>query len=283
MSRKRDRSASPIISTGTYKSSPIVDRSSTFIAVYSPCFSAKALQELPEFKPASHCMTAWRKSSSQQSLDSQPLFETGHDDDGEKYGGKTLEKVLVNMNVQGAVVVARWYGGVMLGPMRFDHMRKSATEAVRMWMHENERLAKKPKIENDEKRREHLVKVLGERDQSITVLRGLLAEKTQAVSSQDSGKSSVPKPPDYSNMPLATLEKLEHVKDKTIGWILDKIEKAEEMERKEPITRAPVTGEPGESGESGKLDDGSTTVDESSITHLDNDKGGLQPPSAEVE
>lgn len=244
MFRKRERSASPISPPTTFKSSPIEDRSSTFVAVYSPTFSAKGLQARADFESASHRIAAWRKPSSQRSLNSQPLFETGHDDDGEKYGGKALETVLVSMDVQGAVVVARWYGGVMLGPVRFDHMRNCASEAIRKWIQENEGRVKRLKVETDEKEKDRLVLVLHARDESITVLRGLLAEKTQAASSQDSGKSSTPKTPDYSRLPLATLEKLEQVRDKTIGWLLNRIEKAEEAQPKVPESTCPTTETP---------------------------------------
>lgn len=241
MSRKRARSRSPNLSPSTFKSAPIEDRSSTFVAVYSPTVSAKELQTLPGFKSATHRVAAWRKLSSQRSLNSQPLFETGHDDDGETYGGKAVEKVLLSMDVQGAVVVARWFGGVMLGPVRFEHMRNCAREAVRMWVREEEGRVKRVKVEKDERERERerLVGLLGERDESITVLRGLLAEKTQASSSQDSANNSAAKVPDYSTLPLATLQKLEQVRDKTIGWVLKKIEEAEEAEQKEPKPALP--------------------------------------------
>jgi len=241
MSRKRarSRSRSPNLSLSTFKSAPIEDRSSTFVAVYSPTLSAKELQTLPEFKSATHRVAAWRKLSSQRSLNSQPLFETGHDDDGETYGGKAVEKVLVSMDVQGAVVVARWFGGVMLGPVRFEHMRNCAHEAVRMWVTEEEGRVKRVKVEEDGREKERLVGVLGERDESITVLRGLLAEKTRAASSQDSADNSAAKVPDYSTLPLATLQKLEQVRDKTIGWVLKKIEEAEEAQQKEPKPTLP--------------------------------------------
>ncbi len=147
--------------------------------------------------------------------------------------------MLLSMDVQGAVVVARWFGGVMLGPVRFDHMRNCAREAVRMWVTEEEGRVKRVKVEEDGREKERLVGILGERDESITVLRGLLAEKTQASSSQDSAKSSAAKVPDYSTLPLATLQKLEQVRDKTIGWVLTKIEEAEEAQQNEPKPALP--------------------------------------------
>ena len=141
----------------------------------------------------------------------------------------------MGMKVEGAVVVARWYGGVMLGPVRFDHIRNLASQAVRRWKEsESEGQAKKVKVETEEREKYDLVQVLYERDQSIMVLRGLLAEKIQpASSSQSSGAIVGAKVPDYSTLPLATLQKLEMVRDKTISWVLREIEKAEETQQKD--------------------------------------------------
>ena len=230
MSQKRLRSASPESPSLIFRSSPIEDRSSKFIAYYSPTLAAKELQAQTEFKSASHRIAAWRKPSRQRALNAQPLWETGHDDDGEKYGGKALEKVLVETNVEGAVVVARWYGGVLLGPVRFDHIRNTARDAIIQWSQNRERSAKRAKIREDEAEKERLIGALPERDQSITVLRDLLAEKSQQASSTPSGKNKLAKTPEYSTLPLATLQKLEHVRDATIGWILKQIEKAEESQ-----------------------------------------------------
>ncbi|KAL8954705.1 MAG: hypothetical protein Q9183_006971, partial [Haloplaca sp. 2 TL-2023] len=202
------------------------DRSSRFIALYSPHLSAKELQAKAEFKTATHRIAAWRHPSSQRSLNSQPLFETGHDDDGEKYGGKNLANVLKDMNVEGAVVVARWYGGVMLGPVRFEHIRSCAREAILKCVSPSDgpQNNKKVKVEDSGERREELIRVLPERDQSIVVLRGLLAEKQHSSSSE---KASPAKVPEYATLPLKTLENLDRARDATIGWILKQIEKAE--------------------------------------------------------
>ena len=233
MSQKRARSASPE-STLIFKSPPIEDRSSKFIAFYSPTLSAQELQAHTEFKTASHRIAAWRKPSSQRALNAQRLLDTGHDDDGEKYGGKALEKVLLETDVEGAVVVARWYGGVLLGPVRFDHIKNCARDAIAQWTQDRERTAKKAKTLEDEAEKETLIKTLPERDTSIAVLRDLLAEKSQQPpSSSPSGKGTMAKIPNYATMPLATLRKLEQVRDATIGWILKQIEKVEETQAEE--------------------------------------------------
>lgn len=235
MSRKRARSlsSSPTSPSRTFRSSPIEDRSSRFIAFYSPTLAAKDLQAHTDLKSASHRIAAWRTPSNQSALDAKRLLEIGHDDDGEKYGGKALEKVLVEMEVEGAIVVARWYGGVMLGPARFDHIKNCARDAIMQWSSERERSAKKAKVRDDEAERKRLIQILPERDQSITVLRDLLAEKSQPSSYASGEKRSPAKTPDYSTLPLATLEKLEQVRDATIGWILKQIEKVEKAQAEE--------------------------------------------------
>lgn len=234
MSQKRARSVSPEVPSSMFRSSLIEDRSSKFIAIYSPTLAAKELQAQTDFKNASHRIAAWRKPSAQRALNAQRLLETGHDDDGEKFGGKALEKVLTEMEVEGAVVVARWYGGVLLGPVRFDHIKNSAREAIIECVQEEERSAKKAKIRDDEAEKERLIVALPERDQSINVLRELLATKSQQSSSAPGGKSTLAKTPNYTTLPLATLQKLEQVRDATIGWIIKQIEKAEGTDNGQP-------------------------------------------------
>ena len=149
MSQKRKHSPDPPPNTNIFRSSPIEDRTSTFIGYYSPTLSAKELQTLPENKSASHKIVAWRKPSTQKTLPGQKAqYVIGHDDDGEKYAGKKVEKVLESLDVMGCCVVARWYGGVMLGPVRFQHMEDCAKEAVREWqVFAGEEIAKKRRAE----------------------------------------------------------------------------------------------------------------------------------------
>ena len=234
MSLKRPRSVSPISDAlpTTYASSTIEDRASKFTAVFSPSISVEDLQARAEFRSASHRIAAWRRPSTQRSLTAQQIYDTGHDDDGEKYGGRTLEKVLAATDVVGAVVVARWYGGVRLGPARFDHIRHCAHEAISRFEEAREHGAKKAKITEETNRREELIRLLPERDQSIGVLRGLLSEKQKVKSSQEEPKSSPAKVPNYSTLPLPVLENLERARDATLEWILKQIEKAEQAEGK---------------------------------------------------
>ena len=191
--------------------------------------SARELQGQSEIESAMHRIAAWRRPSSQRALNSQPVLGVGHDDDGEKYGGKTLEKVLTAANLEGTLVVARWYGGVLLGPVRFDHMRMCAEEAISNWFRDRDRTNKRRKVQEEAETRERLVRALPERDQSIIVLRGLLAEK-RGSKSNDSAESTPTKVPDYASLPVSALERLEHARDATISWVLKEIEKAESAE-----------------------------------------------------
>jgi putative IMPACT (imprinted ancient) family translation regulator len=240
-----------------YRSPPIEDRDSTFIGLYSPDLGPKELQELPELKSASHCMLAWRRESNQQSLTSNKQYVTGHDDDGEKYGGKKVEQVMINMKAAGACVVARWYGGTMLGQVRFAHIENSASEAVRQWMnHVGEQQAKKRKVEEEVVEKEKLVKALAKRDQSISVLRALAVEKEKLakdtaesemggaviINNQaiivDATRDTVPTPPrkepgsqtsviDYEAMTVERLRALDKARDATLAFLLKRIDKAE--------------------------------------------------------
>jgi putative IMPACT (imprinted ancient) family translation regulator len=249
----RDSPSEPTI----YRSAPIEDRDSTFIGLYSPDLGPKELQKLTELKSASHRMLAWRRESNQQSLTSSKQYVTGNDDDGEKYGGRKVENVLIRTKVTGACVVARWYGGTMLGQARFVHIENCANEAVRQWLdHVGEQHAKKRKIEDDKVEKEKLAKALAARDQSIIVLRTLATEKEkmarEAVEEKphaagdvngkaiivDATRDKTPSPPrsnpgvqpagpDYDAMSVERLRALDKARDATLAFLLKRINKAE--------------------------------------------------------
>lgn len=252
MSQKRKRSPEdrPSESKGSeiFRSDPIEDRSSTFIGFFSPSLKPKELQNLSEITGADHKILAWRRESNQQSISGAKKYVADHDDDGEKYGGKKVEKVLESMQVTGSCVVARWYGGVLLGPVRFTHMEACAKEAVQRWQESlAEERAKKQKVEQDAVEKTRLVKVLAERDQSIEVLRTLAtekegqakqahaatiatngdAEKTSKSSGASKAAAEVKPSIDYSAMSVDRLRALEKARDATISFLLKRIDKAE--------------------------------------------------------
>lgn len=55
---------------------------------------------------------------------------TGFDDDGEKWAGKKVLDLLLANEDDGLLCVVRWYGGIMLGPVRFDHIVHVAADAL---------------------------------------------------------------------------------------------------------------------------------------------------------
>jgi putative IMPACT (imprinted ancient) family translation regulator len=226
-------------------SNPIEDRGSTHIGLYSPSITAKQLQARPDVKEASHRIAAWRTPGNQRSLSGKPIYDLGHDDDGEQYAGKKLEKLLADLNVEGAVVVARWYGGILLGPVRFQHFENCAREAISKWRQSVADEAKRRKVEEDERlQKEKLAKVLEQRDASIAVLRDLLTEKKstpnsngqkspQHIQSQGCFNNT-----DYSMMDLPTLKRLEKARDGTLTWILKQIDKAEDVQKAKGVVSA---------------------------------------------
>lgn len=279
MSLKRSRSASPINAKSTtfehetWVSSNIEDRGSTFTAYFSPTMPPKELQAKADLKSASHRMLAWRLPGSQRTLLAKSrALETGSDDDGERYGGKRVLKVLEEMRVEGALVVARWYGGVMLGPVRFNHIEDCAREAVRLWQQKEESDSqKRRKIENEACEKATLVSELQERDQSITVLRTLLGEKTRAAKGEEpplskDGDAQSPNPAariNYGSMALEILRKFDNARDRTVAFLLKKIDEVEKARPEVPPD----------------LDADERTHDDKVVHKIDDNSNGIQEQS----
>ncbi|GIZ40017.1 hypothetical protein CKM354_000337300 [Cercospora kikuchii] len=228
-----------------FRSQPIEDRQSTFIGFYSPSLKPKELQALPELKTADHKVAGWRRESNQQSIGKAKLYVTGSDDDGEKYAGKKIEKVMEACNATGSVVVARWWGGIMLGPVRFTHIETVARDSIRACeSHRAEAGAKRRKVLEDKEEHAKLCKTLADRDASITVLRKLAADKEQKLkdvrdgiaaakdANADAQQATALTPTanasmDYSTLPLDRLRALEKARDATLSFLLKRIDKAE--------------------------------------------------------
>ncbi|KAK7181391.1 hypothetical protein DPSP01_008726 [Paraphaeosphaeria sporulosa] len=235
MALKREHSPPSDVSTTIFRSEKIQHETSAFIGAFSPTLSAKALQTLPEFRTASHKIAAWRTRSKQKSLTpaSKVLYDLGHDDDGEKWAGSRLQHVLNDTGTEGVVVVARWYGGQNIGPIRFTHIETCAKQAIWSWKvaddaAKKEHAAKKHKVEEETTRKE-LEENLQERDLNIFVLRKLLADKKAKL------EDTEPAPPtpskslqDYSKMSMEALNRADKARDATIGFILKQIDKVDE-------------------------------------------------------
>ncbi|KAF8345996.1 ribosomal protein S5 domain 2-type protein [Amanita rubescens] len=126
-------------------SQDIRDRSSSFVAYIfratSPDAARTCIKHLKHVehnsRPATHEIAAWRcmvLKPGSTGLCGPDDFELkhGHDDDGEKWAGNKVLKVMEDFAVIDAVViVSRWYGGVLLGPARFTHIETCAEEVCR--------------------------------------------------------------------------------------------------------------------------------------------------------
>jgi hypothetical protein len=251
------RPASPLESTSAaskiHISESIHDRSSVFIGYYDPDGQKpKELQSRHDVKSASHRILAWRLPSNQKTLlsSSRPIFKTGHDDDGENWAGKKLEKVMEELDVQGAIMVARWYGGELLGPVRFTHIENVAKGAVNTWRGEKHgSTSKKLKLDDHDsqspissssnqtmrpeelqRRKREVIQTLQRRDESVTTLRALLEQKKSNAdlkSSQSAATASPNRILTYDQMPFSRLQALENARDMTISFLLKQIDKAE--------------------------------------------------------
>jgi hypothetical protein len=230
MALKRERSASPSPLPSVFRSAKIVEQTSSFIGAFSPSLSAKELQQLPEFRTSSHRIAAWRKRSRQRSLmpDSKILYDLGHDDDGEKWAGGRLQNVLNDTQAEGVVVVARWYGGQNIGPIRFTHIENGAREAIWKWKVASTELAQEAASKKQKTKRDELVKNLQERDFNIFTLRKLLAEKKAKLEDREAAPPTPQKPQVYEKMSMEALTRVDKARDATIAFILKQIDKVEE-------------------------------------------------------
>lgn len=120
-------------------SSTVTKKKSTFAAractVTSPAHAQACITRLLENDKhtarATHTMSAYRvRTPSAATMIGEVLYED-YDDDGEIAAGRRLLRLLQVMNVCNVlVIVSRWYGGVKLGPDRFNIINGVAREAV---------------------------------------------------------------------------------------------------------------------------------------------------------
>lgn len=98
---------------------PLTDRKSVFQAhmafISSPEDVGQVIKQLCQSKKvenATHNTMAWRVNN-----------EEDFDDDGEKSAGKVMLHVLRQFDAKNTLcVVSRWFGGILLGPVRFRHI-----------------------------------------------------------------------------------------------------------------------------------------------------------------
>ena len=117
---------------------PVNEKRSIFVAracaVTSPAQAQASIAHLVSDKraaKASHHISAYRIRVSSSNKMVREVIYQDFDDDGESAAGGRLLHLLQLMDVWNIlVVVSRWYGGVKLGPNRFNIINNVAREAV---------------------------------------------------------------------------------------------------------------------------------------------------------
>jgi len=106
-----------------YHSEPVIEKKSVFISHFAVVTNLEEVQEFREFllgdkklARATHNIFCYRFS-----VPGTAIVHADADDDGEAAAGGRLAEVvrLMNLPVGVAVMVSRWFGGVLLGPSRF--------------------------------------------------------------------------------------------------------------------------------------------------------------------
>ncbi|KAJ7072646.1 hypothetical protein C8F01DRAFT_1206132 [Mycena amicta] len=156
-------------------SQEIRDRASVFVATI---FSRNHLKHVVHAeKPASHELYAWRCM-----VVKPGCTGLAGPDEFTKWGG---DKILGCMRKQGildaVVIVSRWYGGTLLGPVRFTHIETCTLEVCREF-----------------KRQEDVKDALATLHTLDDMLAQLRDELAAAMQPSSSSRSTQPRAPDYS-------------------------------------------------------------------------------------
>jgi Uncharacterized protein family UPF0029 len=201
----------PSLPPETTISSPLTDRSSRFLGLFLPLSSPRLLPTAklqltssPEISSATHRILAWVVDERE-----------GYDDDGEKFAGQRVLDVLRGSGFKGVVCVARWFGGEMLGPVRFRHVVHVTADALAEYSLRIQRETKAAKeTAMTEDARDRVLRVLGARDRTVETLREMIAQKK--LEKGLCPVNSPSKPRVYSNMSLETLQRQLTARDSAI-------------------------------------------------------------------
>ncbi|KAI0310227.1 ribosomal protein S5 domain 2-like protein [Amylostereum chailletii] len=125
-------------------SSEISDRDSVFVGyIYRASNASEARAAASHLKrvvharrPASHEMFAYRcmelkYGKSGLAEDDFHVVEASEDDNEQWAGGRVLKVMREEAVMDAVVIVSRWYGGTMLGPVRFTHIEDCARQVCR--------------------------------------------------------------------------------------------------------------------------------------------------------
>ncbi|GAA6060581.1 hypothetical protein JCM10212_006816 [Sporobolomyces blumeae] len=139
-------SSRPALPSPITASDPITDRQSTFVAHAAPVTNpvqasqfhqhVRALRTPAHPVDCDHEILAWRTMTLRVGRDGLKgeddwTVRSGGDDDGEKQGASHVQAAIqASAAIDVAVVVSRLYGGILLGPVRFDHIERVAKQAL---------------------------------------------------------------------------------------------------------------------------------------------------------
>ncbi|KZS98580.1 ribosomal protein S5 domain 2-like protein [Sistotremastrum niveocremeum HHB9708] len=204
-----------------HESKVIEDRNSTFVASLYRASSQKQAQSAIDHvkhvvhasNKASHEMAAWRfmtLKSGKDGLGGPEDFElrSGSADDGERYGGSKILNIMQKEGVIDAVViVSRWFGGTMLGPIRFTHIEDCAREVCRDFKSMEEAV--------------EAVDLLKALDEELKSLRASFANKS------GTGQESPSRMQDYETLlkskDIAKIRRLIVAREKSVSTLRDRI------------------------------------------------------------
>ncbi|TPX66814.1 hypothetical protein SpCBS45565_g04205 [Spizellomyces sp. 'palustris'] len=222
-----------------FVSSSISDRKSTFVAHAAKVCSSQDLSRLTQTitsskatQNASHNISAWRYLSlkpGKTGLEGPDDFGivSGYDDDGEKWAGSKIAKVLQEFNVVDVVViVSRWYGGVLLGCARFRHIEQVAKEVLELggWIGRPRQVPPppaQPVVTGTGMALEKAEKLLKAKDSTVEHLRQRLES---AGSASPTAIPSLPSPTKgYSGLTLEKAERLIKARDSTIAHLRQRL------------------------------------------------------------
>jgi hypothetical protein len=173
---------------------------------------------------ATHDMHAWRclaLKRGRSGLNGPEDFglEEGLEDDGERYGAKAIEKVIKQLGATDVlVVVSRWYGGTMLGPVRFQHIENCARAALGQHMI-NEAIIP-------------LKKQLRDLDEELSSLRSQLNVSATFVK------------PQYDGLDLEKVERLIGARQKAIEMLQKRLATSQVQQTISKVSQAPTVPAP---------------------------------------
>ncbi|TPX57464.1 hypothetical protein PhCBS80983_g03802 [Powellomyces hirtus] len=223
--------------TNLLTSKKILDRCSTFLAHATSIRSDADVTRLsqlivhsPATEGASHNVRAWRYLAlkpGRTGLSGPDDFRivSGCDDDGEKWAGGRLLKLMDKFQaVDVLVVVSRWYGGVLLGPVRFTHIEDVAQDVLKKGAWIGAPPAPPPaqpaKLSLPlQLAPEHMEKQLHEKDATIHALR----QKLRLLEGTPSTSPSKPLEQSYAPLNLQKAQRLLRARDSTISVLSEKL------------------------------------------------------------